>query len=97
MVQRRYGARLAVETRPQLRIGGERRRQHLDRDDPIEPCVAGTVDLAHAPSAHQRDNLIRAEPDAGLELHESAGLYARKREKGAPLTEARPQSVILNS
>ncbi len=36
MIERRDGARFAIEPRPQLLISGELRREHLDRDDPIE-------------------------------------------------------------
>ncbi len=61
MVQRRGGAGLLLEAPQPVGIGGERRRQHLDRDVAPEPRVAGAVDLAHAASAERADDFIRTE------------------------------------
>ena len=56
MIERREQTRLAGEARAALRIGREVPGQDLDRDVPIEPGVAGAIDLAHAaraqPSGH---------------------------------------------
>ena len=38
--------------------------QDLDRDDAIEPRVAGLVDLAHAAGAEGGEDFVRAEADA---------------------------------
>ena len=64
MGERGDGARLTLEAQPSLGIRGEIRRQDLDGDGPIEPRVAGLVDLAHAASAERRLKLIRAETSA---------------------------------
>ena len=48
MIERGHGACFTIEALAQLRIGGERERQHLDRHRTIESRVAGTIDLAHA-------------------------------------------------
>jgi hypothetical protein len=60
---------LAVEPLAELRIGGELLRQDFDGDGPIEPRVARAIDLAHAPGADRRENLVRAEAGAWLERH----------------------------
>jgi hypothetical protein len=44
-------------------------RQDLDRDVTIQLRVMRPVDLAHATSANQRDNLVWAEASAGSESH----------------------------
>jgi hypothetical protein len=46
MIELADGACLAIEADPELRIGGERRRQYLDRDGPLESRIARTIDLA---------------------------------------------------
>ena len=61
MGERRDGLRLAVETRAELRIGGERARQHLQRDRTIETRVGRVVHLAHSASAEQAIDAVRAE------------------------------------
>ena len=53
----------------ELRIGGERLGQDLDRDNAIETRVARFVDLAHAARAERRDDLVRAETGAGGKRH----------------------------
>ena len=89
MIERRHGVRLAVEAGAQLGVGGELRRQHLDRDRAIEPRIARAVDLAHPAGADRRDDLIRPESRAGCQGHQPAGLCARNA-TGAPPMEARP-------
>jgi hypothetical protein len=84
VIQRRDRARFAIEPLAQLRVGGELRRQHLDRDDPIEPGVARAIDLTHAARPKRRDNLIRPESNAGRHGHGAAGLYGPYTEKGGP-------------
>ena len=65
MIQRRDRARLAFEALAQLRVGRERGGENLDRDRPIEPRVAGLVDLAHAACPEGGEDLVRAEAGAG--------------------------------
>ncbi len=62
VAQARDRLRLALEPRPDRLVGGEAIRQHLDRDEPVEPRVEGTVDLAHSAGAHQLLDLVRSEP-----------------------------------
>ena len=69
MGERGHGARLALESQPSLGIRGEILRQDLDGDRPIEPRVAGLVDLAHAAGAERRLKLIRAETSASGKGH----------------------------
>ena len=80
MIQRREQARLALEAREPLGIGGERRRQDLDRDVAAEPGVARAVDLAHAARAERCHHLVDAEPRTGGER------------QGTCLTSPRPAS-----
>ena len=38
--------------------------QDLQRDDAIEPLIAGAVDLSHSAGAERRQNLVRTEAAA---------------------------------
>ena len=40
---------------------GKERRQDLDRDVAVEPCVARAVDFAHAAGGDRRDDLVRSQ------------------------------------
>ena len=55
MVQRSDSASFALETLAELS------GRDLDRDDTIEPCVAGLVHFTHATRANGRNNFVRAE------------------------------------
>jgi len=50
-------------------IVGEAGRQNLDRDGPIEPGVAGFINLAHAARAERRLNFVRTETRSGTQSH----------------------------
>ena len=50
MRQRRDRARLALEARQGVGVGGHRRRDDLDRDVAPQPRVAGAIDLPHPPA-----------------------------------------------
>ena len=65
VVERRGHACLAFEARPNLRLLRHARGQNLDSHDSVQPRVARLVDLAHAPGAERRDDLIRTNPGAG--------------------------------
>ncbi len=41
----------------------------LNRDDAIEPGIAGAINLTHAARANRRLNLVRAELGTGIESH----------------------------
>ncbi len=51
VAERRDGLRLALEAGAPVGVGGELAGQHLDRDQAVEPGVAGGEDLAHTPGA----------------------------------------------
>ena len=53
MAERGDRLRLALEAEAELRVAGEVRRQHLDRDGAVEARVARAVDLAHAARAER--------------------------------------------
>ena len=60
----RDGARLALQALAPIGVVRQRPGKDLDRDDPIEPRITGSIDLAHAPRAGQALNLVRSEPRA---------------------------------
>ncbi len=68
--QRRNRLRFAVEPVAERGVGGERSRQDLDRDRPIQARVTRPVHFAHATGANRRLKLIRSKADAGSQSHE---------------------------
>src|SRR5262245_51595193 len=64
MRERRDGARLAVEAFAEVWIGGYGSSEDLEGDTSVKSCIAGFVNLAHAPTAKVRDDLVGAEPGA---------------------------------
>jgi hypothetical protein len=52
--------RLAPETRQPFGITGDGRRQHLQRDLPLQVGVGRAIHLAHAAFAQQRDDVESA-------------------------------------
>ena len=66
MGESRNGARFAVEAFAELRVGGQRLGEHLDRDGAIEARVSAFVHLAHAARADLRGNFVDAETGAGM-------------------------------
>ncbi len=77
MVQGAGRARLLLEASETIRIGGERGGQHLDRDLTSQAGVARSIDLAHAPRAERRQDLVRAELCTVRDGHEGTNLAAR--------------------
>ncbi len=69
VVERRRGARLALEPLQPLGVPRHLRRQHLDRHLPPQPPVARPVDLPHPPGPERRQDLVGTEPAAGGEAH----------------------------
>src|SRR5262249_59028278 len=57
---------LAIEAGDQIGVGA---RQDLDRDRAAQPRVGRLVDLAHPARAERRDDLVRADANAGGEAH----------------------------
>ncbi len=72
MVQRRQHLRFALEPGQPVRVGGHRRRQHLDCDVALQLAIAGAVDLAHSARAEGRGNRVRPEDCAGRERHHAS-------------------------
>ena len=60
VVEPRREARLLLEPRPPLGVGGDFGRQHLDRNVAVEPGVGGLVDRTHAALADLGDDLVVA-------------------------------------
>src|SRR5450755_1157839 len=69
VVQDPRGARLLLEAAETVRVGGERRRQHLDRDVASEARILCPIHLAHPSGADRREDLVRAEMTSGRETH----------------------------
>ena len=80
----------AIEALPAARVVRDLRRQHLDRDEAIEPRIAGTIDTPHPARADRVEDLERtkaaARPDVGL-VHIGFGTLL-ERPVGDPFEEA---------
>src|SRR5580704_6023735 len=63
VIQRRYGACLALEPFGELLLG------NLDGDGAIQPSVTGLVHFAHATGANRRKNLVGTQTRAGSQRH----------------------------
>ncbi len=61
VVQAGDGLRLALEPLLQIRIGGDVLGQDLDGNGAVQAGAASFVDLAHAASAEEGFDLVRAE------------------------------------
>ena len=77
MRELRDHARFALEALGEIRVGRQRREQHLDGDRSVEPRVAGLVDLAHTAGAERGDDFVDAETGAGGEGQGSRQVYGR--------------------
>ena len=80
MRQRGDGFGFALEPRQSIGVLRERRRQHLDRDIPIETSIARLVDLAHAARTERGHDLVRAETGSrgeGQMAASSTGILSR--------------------
>ena len=82
MIERREHARLTLEAHQAVGVGGDRRRDDLDRDVAAQPRVARAIDLAHPAGTDQRDDVMAADPRSRRERH-LARLYGAR-----PLTMA---------
>ena len=70
------GNRFAREALAGVGVGGQVRREHLDRDFAAKPQIAGPVDLPHAAAAQRGVNLIRTKPGPGTEHSVPVGVSA---------------------
>jgi len=59
--------RFACEPPEPIRITGENVGQDLERDVPIELCIAGAIDLTHLTGPKGGKDLVRAEAGAKSE------------------------------
>ena len=71
MVQRRRRPRFLLEAGQALRVPGELRRKHLDRDDARELVVPRPIDLTHAAGAQRREDLVRSDSGTRGERHQA--------------------------
>ena len=78
MADGRQGTRLALEPDAPRRVGGEDRRQDLDRDVAAELGVVGKGHLAHSALADQRAQLVGREAGADCGPLGSGGQIGRK-------------------
>ena len=67
-------AHITLESRQAVCVASPRVGKHLDGDVPLQTSVAGTVDLAHASHADQRDDFIGSEASAGQQAHDGSRL-----------------------
>ena len=63
------GAPPASGTVAAFGISGGCTRQHLERNEPIQPRIANSIDLSHTARAEDSKDFIRAEARAGREYH----------------------------
>ena len=61
MIEARDRARLALQSRAELRVRGELGGEDFHRDVAPEARVDGAIDLAHATRADRADDLVRTE------------------------------------
>ena len=79
MVERRHHARLALEPREAIGIGGKGGWQHLDGDVAAQPRVVSTIDVAHATTAEQRLDLVHAQAPADERQRFAGAARIRRR------------------
>jgi hypothetical protein len=79
VVQARDRAGLPLEAGEGVGVFGHALGQDLDRHVTVEPGVAGTVNLTHAPGPDRLQDLVRAETVARGERHRAilAGILCR--------------------
>jgi hypothetical protein len=54
----------ALKAREAIGVAGDRRRQHFDRDRPLQIGVSRTIDLSHAAGTDGGKDFVRAEAGA---------------------------------
>ena len=69
VVEEPGGAGLVLEAVAARRVGGDARRQHLDRHRAPEARIAGAVHLAHPPGPQAPEDLVRPDVIARVEGH----------------------------
>jgi hypothetical protein len=88
MVERCEHAGFALEAVETISIGGESRRENLERDVASEPRISGPKDLAHAAGAKHGLNFERAEARSRRKCHSGPDCSACRA-----ATLGRPRSI----
>ncbi len=65
-------------------VAGQVGREHLEGDGAVQARISRAVDLPHAARAGGADDLVGAEPGAGLEGHRCARIIRVWRPSTAP-------------
>ena len=65
MIERGQELGFTLESSDTIGIGGDRRRQNLQRDVTLQPGIARAIHFAHSAFAQLRDNRIRPDALAG--------------------------------
>jgi hypothetical protein len=81
MVQAREHPRLSLEAPSSFFTFKELFRQHLQGDRPVDARVLCPVDLAHAPRAQRREDLVRPELRSGGNRHAFDRILAAKESR----------------
>ena len=89
VVQLRGEPCFAVEALPHVRIVAHGGADDLDRDDPLEPTVACSIDLAHAAGGDEAENFVRSHPHAGVERHSALLLERPLSDPGSRISRCR--------
>ena len=76
MAERRDRSGFAFEPLAELGVGREVSGKYLDRDDAIEPGVAGPVDFAHPAGAERRNDFIRTETSPRSKRHTNGAIVS---------------------
>ena len=66
--------RFALEARAHRLVRGAARRKHLDRHGAIQPCIDGSIHLAHAARAQKLADFVAPQGSAWLDCHAELAL-----------------------
>src|SRR5688572_18611767 len=94
MIERCEHARFAFETHQSSGIGGDRRRNYLDRDVATQSCVARAIHLAHATRAEKREDFVAANARASRQWHFCRLYGAASTQKLQQKTVSRRQTLL---
>ena len=94
VVERGDGPGLALETRPELLVRGEVRREDLDGHISIEARVVGSPDLPHASGADLLDNTVVSQRLSWFDAHRAPMHFNDDRETSAIEAGQQPGSGL---
>ena len=69
VIERGDGERFALKPCARVRMMQPIGAEDLDRDDALEPCIAGAIHLTHAAGADLAEQLVSAEPATDFHPH----------------------------